>query len=65
MAIEIVGQQRTTNFSELPWSDPEINLRISMLTEMISKVEHDDMNVLNLKREIATWRELLKRRMQC
>ena len=46
------------------WTNDEINRRINMLQEMVEKFrDTDQMNVLNLQREIASWRELIARRM--
>lgn len=65
MAIQIISKQ-SNNFSELPWSNDEINMRINMLVEMLSKFDdsRDDVTIMQLNREIATWRELVSRRLQ-
>ena len=50
-------------FGNTPWTNDEIGVRISMLEEALNRMsETDDMNVLQMQREIATWKELLRRR---
>ena len=50
-------------FGSKPLTNDEINLRINMIDDMLKRLSStDDMNILNLQREKATWVELVRRR---
>lgn len=46
-----------------PWTNDEIELRINMLTQYLIGIT-DDLLRIQCEREIATWRELTRRRFQ-
>ena len=49
-----------------PWSNDEITLRIKMCEEVLNTARRltDDTTRIMVQREIATWKELIKRRQQ-